>query len=84
MQNLNIHYPLLYTTPNCVHCQLIEDIPHLLTCSKQNFNLKQILYSLTTNTIQQLNISAKLTNTIHTILFHYLNTLPHLYFLNLI
>src|SRR6185295_7011717 len=28
MQNLNIRYPLLYTTPNCVHCQLIEDIPH--------------------------------------------------------
>jgi len=84
MQNLNIHYPLLYTTPNCVYCQLIEDIPHLLSCSKQKSNLQQILHNLIINITQQLNISAKITNTIHTILLHYLNTSPHLYFLNLI
>ena len=84
MQNLNIRYPLLYTTPNCVYCQLTEDIPHLLSCSKQKSNLQQILYNLITNTTQQLNISAEITNTIHTILLHYLNTSPYLYFLNLI
>ena len=84
MQNLNIRYPLLYTTPNCAYCHTVEDIQHLLICPKQQLNLQHILQTLITNTIQQLNISAELTNTIHIILLHQSNTPLYLHFLNLI
>src|SRR6185295_5757027 len=60
MQNLNLRYPLLYTTPNCIYYQTPEDILHLFTCSKQKYNLQQTLQSLISNTAQQLNISSEL------------------------
>ena len=84
MQNLNLRYPLLYTTPNCVHCQTLEDIPHLFTCSKQKYNLQQILQTLISNTTQQLNISSELSDKIYIILSQQTNTSLHSYFLNLI
>ena len=84
MQNLNLRYPLLYTTPNCIYCQTPEDILHLFTCPKQKYNLQQTLQSLISNTAQQLNISSELSDKIYTILSQQTNTLLYSYFLNLI
>ena len=84
MQNLNLRYPLLYTTPNCVYCQTSKDISHLFTCPKQKYNLQQILQTLISNTTQQLNISSELSDKIYIILSQQTNTPLHSYFLNLI
>ena len=84
MQNLNLRYPLLYTTPNCVYCQAPEDILHLLTCPKQKHNLQQIIQTLISNTAQQLNISSELSDKIYIILSQQTNTPLYSYFLNLI
>ena len=84
MRNLNLHYPLLYTTLNCISCQMLEDIPHLLTCSKQNHNIQQILLLEITNTTQQLNISSNSPNEIYSIILQHFNTSPHISFLNLL
>ena len=40
--NLNLHLPLIYLTPNCVHCNSYEDLNHLLQYS-QTTNYSQIL-----------------------------------------
>ena len=68
MQNFNLQYSLLYTTPNCIYCQTPKDILHLFTCPKQKYNLQQTLQSLISNTAQQLNISSELSDKIYTIL----------------
>jgi hypothetical protein len=58
MQNLNVRYPNLYTTNKCCKCPLIEDSLHILLCSKNTENIQQSLINITTNTLQQLQITS--------------------------
>ena len=58
MQNLNIRYPNLYTTNKCCKCPSIEDSLHILLCSKNTENIQQSLINITTNTLQQLQITS--------------------------
>ena len=58
MQNLNIRYPNLYTTNKCCKCPLTEDSLHILLCSKNTEDIQQSLINITTNTLQQLQLTS--------------------------
>ena len=68
MQNLNICYPYLYTTPNCSHCTNTEDTLHLFLCPSNTTNILQSIK----NTIQDTLILLKITNITSTTLLNIL------------
>ena len=46
MQNLNIRYPYLYTTSNCIQCLNTENTKHILLFKKNNSNIYQSLINI--------------------------------------
>jgi hypothetical protein len=57
MLNLNIRYPHLYLTPNCVQCNQPENISHIISCYKAPWQLPNILKNYINQTIENLNLT---------------------------
>jgi len=55
MINLNIRYPHLYLTPNCVQCNQPENTLHTINCNNTSWQLSNIFKNYIIQTIESLN-----------------------------
>jgi hypothetical protein len=77
MQNLNICYLYLYTTPNCSCCTNTEDTLHLFLWSSNTTNILQSIKNIIQDTLILLKITNITSTTLLNILLNFTLNIPN-------